>query len=596
MQNEYLNDSDGSGDPSSLQSYGEQSVNTGFSITPRDGDILLEYLDKFQEADTHDRTRIVEKAMGELYHLRPANTPFDKKDARKAYHPSHFPSQKIHKWFYNHYVHPKRQYIKFTRKWSARNAFYHLNRDEVLRLAKETSGTELGSPAFIGALQDATTALWNELSIEDQEEYQESAREWSEKTPPKNIQSRYAHCSGMTYRVQLDQGEELSRTFPAYRPMRNYSTNEESDLERMASSLRERIIQDFQSQLYKTCGICSIVLTAYKGEDNDLKIGFILQDGKDFRKFCPDWKSAALWQQWAQFGMQCFAKDTVKECPKRDLSKTITTPIPLVFNADGFPELPKVVSHDGYKAKVIQTLLRDYCTAHICESFFNSCAANQTIPWGSLSSDPSAWIDEECIPYDFEWKDPSKIQIDEVFRLLDHWRDRQDQGIDPLMWVPTCPLFNDTKQPTIHKRNIRRARPKQSDGSDEESFDLHYNEDSNPQGDKTDDSLDESSVHDEPSDHSWAAESPPLHGSQDETDPENDGTPDSPGYKSSNINRSSSSDIAGPSDTHHVQDMKELNTSPLIEKRKRFIKVSEKIKNLDTGRGAAKVHPSYLAR
>ncbi|KAI9430604.1 hypothetical protein H4582DRAFT_2063619 [Lactarius indigo] len=241
---------------------------------------------------------------------------------------------------------------------------------------------------------------------------------------------------------------------------------------------------------------------------------------------------------------------------------------------------------------------------------------NQTIPWGSLSSDPSAWIDEECIPYDFEWKDPSKIRIDEVFCLLDHWRDRQDQGIDPLMWVPTCPLFNDTKQPTIHKRNIRRAQPKQSDGSDEESFDLHYNEDSNPQGDKTDDSLDESSVHDEPSDHSWAAESPPLHcssmtyrvqldqgesvrdihGSQDETDPGNDGTPDSPGYKSSNINRSSSSDIAGPSDTHHVQEMKELNTSPLIEKRKQFIKVSEKIKNMDTGRGAAKVHPSYLAR
>ncbi|KAI9437168.1 hypothetical protein H4582DRAFT_2058173 [Lactarius indigo] len=494
MQNEYLNDSDGSGDPSSLQSYGEQSVNTGFSITPQDGDILLEYLDKFQEANTHDRTRIVEKAMGELYHLRPANTPFDKKDARKA--------------------------------------CFTMN----IR------------PSFSFPIPENPQ---NELSIEDQEEYQESAREWSEKTPPKNIQSR------------------------------------------MASSLREQIIQDFQSQLYKTCGIRSIVLTAYEGEDNDLKIGFILQDGKDFWKFCPDWKSAALWQQWAQFGMQCFAKDTVKEHPKRDPSKTITTPIPLVFNADGFLELPTVVSHDGYKAKVVQTLLRDYCTAHIR---YVTGIENQTIPWGSLSSDPSAWIDEECIPYDFEWKDPSKIWIDEVFRLLDHWRDRQDQGIDPLMWVPTCPLFNDTKQPTIHKRNIQRARPKQSDGSDEESFDLHYNEDSNPQGDKTDDSLDESSVHDEPSDHSWAVESPPLHGSQEETDPGNDGTPDSPGYKSSNINRSSSSDIAGPSDTHHVQEMKELNTSPLIEKRKRFIKVSEKIKNMDTGRGAAKVHPSYLAR
>ncbi|KAI9436915.1 hypothetical protein H4582DRAFT_2058387 [Lactarius indigo] len=250
-----------------------------------------------------------------------------------------------------------------------------------------------------GFTNDATTALWNELSIEDQEEYHESAREWSEKTPPKNIQSR------------------------------------------MASSLHEQIIQDFQSQLYRTCRIHSIVLTAYEGEDNDLKIGLLEE--------CP---LAAIGSVWDEVLCQ------------RDLSKSITTPIPLVFNADGCPELPKVVSHDGYKAKVVQTLLRDYCTAHIYE---------------------------ECIPYDFEWKDPSKIQIDEVFHLLDHWWDRQDQ------------------------------------------------------------------------------ESPPLHGSQEETDPGNDGTPDSPGYKSSNINRSSSSDIAGPSDTHHVQkEMKELNTSPLLEKRK----------------------------
>jgi hypothetical protein len=43
-------------------------------------------------------------------------------------------------------------------------------------------------------------------------------------------------------------------------------------LHRMASSMRKRIIQDFQRQLYKTCGIRSLVLTAYEGEDNDLKI------------------------------------------------------------------------------------------------------------------------------------------------------------------------------------------------------------------------------------------------------------------------------------------------------------------------------------
>lgn len=98
--------------------------------------------------------------------------------------------QKVQKWFHNHYVRPMCQYVKFTRKWSARNAFYHLNRDEVLQLAEEVSGTEPGHPAFLGALQDATTTLWNEVSPEDQEDYVKAAKEWSEDTPPRDIQSR----------------------------------------------------------------------------------------------------------------------------------------------------------------------------------------------------------------------------------------------------------------------------------------------------------------------------------------------------------------------------------------------------------------------
>jgi hypothetical protein len=46
----------------------------------------------------------------------------------------------------------------------------------------------------------------------------------------------------------------------------------------MASSMRKRIIQDFQSQLYKTCGIRTLVLTAYEGEDNNLKVSlYVIQ-------------------------------------------------------------------------------------------------------------------------------------------------------------------------------------------------------------------------------------------------------------------------------------------------------------------------------
>ena len=68
------------------------------------------------------------------------------------------------------------------------------------------------------------------------------------------------------------------------------------------------------------------------------------------------------------------------------------------------------------------------------------------IPWGSLMKDPTSWIEEECIPDGFEWRDPSKIPKEEVFHLLDHWRAHQAQGLKPLIWVPTCPLFQNTER------------------------------------------------------------------------------------------------------------------------------------------------------
>ena len=93
--------------------------------------------------------------------------------------------------------------------------------------------------------------------------------------------------------------------------------------------MRKRMIHDFQSQLYKMCGIRSLVLTAYEGEDQELKVGmyvfeslpsFILvtvlfrddveslqNDGKSFFKYCPEWKDAILWQEWVQFSMDCFS-------------------------------------------------------------------------------------------------------------------------------------------------------------------------------------------------------------------------------------------------------------------------------------------------
>ena len=168
----------------------------GFKILEEDAGILQEYLQEFKEGDTALRIRVIEKVMAELYMLRPPSMPFDKLEVKEVcgiyLHDltSYSLCQKIWKWFYNHYVRPKRQYTKFTRKWSARNAFYHLNRDEVLELAKVVSGKKPGHRSFLGALQDATTTLWNDLSPDVQDDYVQAAMEWSNTVPPKDVQRR----------------------------------------------------------------------------------------------------------------------------------------------------------------------------------------------------------------------------------------------------------------------------------------------------------------------------------------------------------------------------------------------------------------------
>jgi hypothetical protein len=101
-------------------------------------------------------------------------------------------------------------------------------------------------------------------------------------------------------------------------------------------------------------------------------------------------------------------------------------------------------------------------------------------------SNPTLWIVADCTPDRFEWKDPSKIQIEEVFRLLDHWRACQGMGLDPLIWASTCPLFQDAEKIAKNTRAGQQARALQPPDSDEEVFIL-------PDGDDID--LDSNSSH-----------------------------------------------------------------------------------------------------
>ena len=59
---------------------------------------------------------------------------------------------------------------------------------------------------------------------------------------------------------------------------------------------------------------------------------------------------------------------------KQDRSKTINTQIPISIDERGCPELPTTTMADGYKTKIVQSMLREYCTAHIREFTCNPLA------------------------------------------------------------------------------------------------------------------------------------------------------------------------------------------------------------------------------
>ena len=93
----------------------------------------------------------------------------------------------------------------------------------------------------------------------------------------------------------------------------------------------------------------------------------------------------------------------------------------------------------------------------------------------------SDWILEECYPEGFAWADPSKIHKSEVFQLLDHWRQREKDGLTPLIWNRSCELFDDgeicSRTIGIKKRKEACSSSASPDGSLPSSPDPYSNSD-----------------------------------------------------------------------------------------------------------------------
>ena len=70
-----------------------------------------------------------------------------------------------------------------------------------------------------------------------------------------------------------------------------------------------------------------------------------------------------------EFELHCLTCTVGDVHDPQDRSKTIKTPMEIPIKSNGCPEIPEINEKEKkYGAKVLQTLVRDYCTAHIRRS------------------------------------------------------------------------------------------------------------------------------------------------------------------------------------------------------------------------------------
>jgi hypothetical protein len=119
-----------------------------------------------------------------------------------------------------------------------------------LAKAAVISGLSPGQPGYLGALQREITTEWNKVSSEEKEKFQVLANEWSSGQAPDDVKRR--------------------QVIPSYSII---GTCAYPSTHRMAHSMCKRIIQDFQTQLFKSCGVRSLVLTSYVDLEKNVKGG-----------------------------------------------------------------------------------------------------------------------------------------------------------------------------------------------------------------------------------------------------------------------------------------------------------------------------------
>ncbi|OJA18078.1 hypothetical protein AZE42_12769 [Rhizopogon vesiculosus] len=256
----------------------------------------------------------------------------------------------------------------------------------------EKTGAKAGDKEMIGNYQHALRTIMEGLSEEELKRAGETAKEWANEGPPKEVQ------------VEVTQKRSGN------------------------------IMREFADKLFKDAGMRVTILWAYKDNDGDLTAnvtdfnedldGTSFMKTRDLSPVLDEWKSYVR----EEFDMDVEGEDDDETGDGRPLKtggnkRARKASYSIELDDDGNPIIPDF-SESNLDTK--KAIIRAFLTCH-----YRICSGKPkvAVPWSAARDNKSQFILGLYLPTDVKIKDPSKLQSSEADALLEYWYERQTDRV-----------------------------------------------------------------------------------------------------------------------------------------------------------------------
>ncbi|KAG1832273.1 hypothetical protein F4604DRAFT_1946218 [Suillus subluteus] len=188
----------------------------------------------------------------------------------------------------------------------------------------------------------------------------------------------------------------------------------------------KKTLENFSEELRRTMG-CRIVMLVSHKKTTDMSLSISIHESQPVTCKKAFTVSSRGNKEWAAEGFKKFSEwskaefypavdDDDEDEDDEDEEKQSLPEVDL--DNDGFAKLP---SRSDVPLKGQQEFIRQIF--HASYKVFTDTI--KPVPWGVISADPATYVDMDCVPKDFVFKDPSHMRAVEVNRLWRHWEFRK---------------------------------------------------------------------------------------------------------------------------------------------------------------------------